>query len=197
MKLDSKDTDRLYKLYIEYFTLHENNTHIGNCIKQDITIIEEKGKEILSQLDVDYSIEDIENNFTDKKVIQLRDVKKCDHLLIGCGNTPLKEGMGEGSYMHDQDHSHIDSITINPSILMNPTVVAAFSFDKGLKQILPLNHYTEIQTEAVTIANKIEDIDQDIFLCLKKDFKTFEIQNTESKTKISLEESELFWNREL
>ena len=64
------------------------------------------------------SIEKIKEIYQSHGVIQLREIKDCKKLLIGCGNSPIH------SYDDDErDHTHNGCITVNPEISVNPTII--------------------------------------------------------------------------
>ena len=95
----------------------------------------------LRDLTVDLPIEEIEDIFIKYGVIQLRAIDPTvTRLLLGCGNSPIDPHYYPG-------HHHQGSITINPQLSMNPSIVAGFGFH-DLSGILPENHFTQLAEES-------------------------------------------------
>jgi hypothetical protein len=164
--LDTDDIKRLFKLYLHYYsdTVLKNNLYIINSIHSDYNKIityrdydEYVGIKIFENMEVDYSMDQIEDNYEKYKIIILRDPTKSKNLLVGCGTKPLIELA---------DHQHPDFTTINPEISINPTIVGALGADPGIEQFFIDNNYKfdNFYAEAVTlasnetIANNIADI---------------------------------------
>jgi hypothetical protein len=134
-------------------------------------------------LEIALPLDSIRDIYQKTGLIQLRPVNTADKLLLGCGNGPC-------CTTTTGDHSHTGFITINPVLSMNPCVVAAFGIDQGLNQILPPHFYKELYSEAVTIADHLEDLPQDTFNCMSPSFKVFELNDPRPA---QLASSNLFW----
>lgn len=166
-KKDGFDYNRLLALYKKYLAT-QTNEYIVRSIESDLERIE-KNLDMLKNLDIDYTIEEIESSFDKYGVIMLRPIGGMESLLLGCGNCPVD------SNFSDKVHAHTGYDTINPELTMNPTVVGAFGVDKGLLELLPKDHYKRLSGERLTIALYPEDFDHQYLECCKSDFVTDEI----------------------
>ena len=116
--------------------------------------------------------------FEDKLIaIQLRELKKEKHLVIGCGNQPttlaydfalkpevvqsylefFEDNIEHGRACIEQNiadgdiHKHEGAITINPDPEMNPTFVAFFGNFPAI--YLPDNYFESYETEGILLDN--------------------------------------------
>ncbi len=122
----------MYKIYNE----RQTNPYIQDSIKSDLNRISELGIHCLSNLTLDYSLEEIEKKFEETGVIVLRNPQSSKKLLLGCGNCPVDKNFD--AFIHH----HKDAVTINPEITMNPTIIGAFGKNIELNKVLPENFYT-------------------------------------------------------
>lgn len=154
LKLNMNGVERLFKLYLRYYakivltdeayiidSIHTDHNNILAYRFQD----QYMGSEVLRFIEVDYTIDQIEQNFEKYGIIILRDPTKSKKLLLGCGTKPL---------IILKNHEHKDFTTINPQLSMNPTIVGAFGVDDGIERFfIDVNYkFDDLYGEAVTIA---------------------------------------------
>lgn len=122
----------------------------------------------LQNLTIELTEKEIQKTWDEYGVIPLRPVGNNEKLLLGCGNTPASplEAAQVGA---NDGHQHDGYDTLDPSLLINPTVVGAFGWDRGLGGFLPKAHYTVLANEAVTLRENAKFFNDDLFLqCFKK-----------------------------
>jgi hypothetical protein len=112
--------------------------------------------------------------------IQLRPLQGEKQLVIGCGNNPTTPAYNSLCSKEEHDklckeyfrndrkfaeliiqqrdderksgiHNHEGAITINPDVNMNPTIVAFFGWYEMPEELLPSNHFDDIESEGIDL----------------------------------------------
>ena len=131
----------------------------GSCI-DDLEILEKQINgganypSVLDKLEIDLSWEQIEEIFNKYGIIQLRKIDENSHkLLLGCGNKPIND------FFQTRGHYHKGTTTVNPSLSMNPTIVASFGID-DLSNVLPSRQYDTLAFEYFGNMKKTDQLEK-------------------------------------
>ncbi len=148
--LTEKSADRLFEIY---------RTHLSekapSFMKEDCASIK-KCTFPWKELDIGLPIDAIERIAREQKVIQLRPVDpNAKILVVGCGNKPLVDA-GGFSFLDKKEkteyqarHAHPNTITINPHLPTNPTIIGLFGSD--VFPVLPDGQFDLIVMEGAAI----------------------------------------------
>lgn len=128
------------------------------------------GASRLTGLKVDLTLDQIKEIYEKYHVIQLRDVIASKSLLVGCGNSPITDVICKGD---GHNHTHEEYVTVDPSILMNPTLIGAFGVQESLHDFLPKRFYVKLVTEASSVVQKADDACKNMLECMASDFKSY------------------------
>lgn len=165
MTLSINDAQELLNLYHQYCKLPEvqNAFVIGNLFNYD-EVQKKGGARYLQKLHVTLSIEKIKQIFAEFHVILLREFPQSHKLLIGCGNSPIRDGYHK--------HKHDEYFTIDPDISMNPVIVGIFGKQSRLHKLLPWGHFESLTSEGMII----DKTEKDTFNCMVDGFTYFKMQ---------------------
>lgn len=107
---------------------------------------------VLNDLDIDLPLNEIEEIFNKYGVIQLRKIDNhSKKILLGCGNYPLED------FYRERGHYHKDMTTIDPELIKNPTIVAAFGIN-DLEGVLPQHQYDTLAFEFFGQLKKTDEL---------------------------------------
>jgi len=191
----------LYKRYVDDFrTMHfddklrASHDYLSDIFKLEIKVI--NNSNILADLDVEYTMDEIEHIYNEYGIIILRDPTLSALLLLGCGNNPFDE--------YYKGHSHANMITYDPSITMNPTVIGSLEFNTGFQRYLADRHhkYDIMALEGITVGTTKDNFfnihSVNIFLSVLND--NYHVQDITADTlywgrgENGVKKSNLFWN---
>lgn len=122
----------------------------------------------LDNLIVTIPLKEIIRTYGTYGILQLRPIGDYKKLLLGCGNNPI---LG-----YEEGHHHKETITINPQLSKNPTIVGFFGVH-DLTPIIPHQHFEILIDE---VCNEIEvtefHLDEIIKKTLTDDHKFFSVK---------------------
>jgi len=139
------ECDEIWEKYTSIVFKYKKNKDDINVYNAGVSELDEYAdsyRDMIRKLDIQYTIEDIRENFEKYGVLLLRPLKGIK-LLLGCGNKPVCPYLAAQPY-----HEHDEYDTVNPEISTNPGLIAAFGAN-DLSEILP-NTYEELAFEAFT-----------------------------------------------
>lgn len=166
--------ERIYNLYVKFRDIHATNVYFRNSIDDELRKIEQD-KTILKNLNVDFTMKEIEANFEKYGIIILRKPKKYS-LLVGCGNGSISNDLTDATLKY---HLHKDHDTISLDLTLNPMIVGGFGVDDGIYRYFEDigKKYSFFVTESVTLfsaddvdleekINKICSILKEVYECM-------------------------------
>lgn len=143
---------------------------------------------IMDSLNIENDIKDIEQNYIKYGCLILRDPKSSNKFLTGCGNNPVEQYYLE----EDKNHQHSQYITLDPSLLMNPTIIGIFGH--GESNNLPFYFkdinfkYDLFASEGYYTYNSLEEFNNDVFIknavkyMFKENFDVVSLTDNKYKT---------------
>lgn len=120
---DRLDLLSLYKRFIDDYKKHPSFNINMESILSQAYIKALTNPKLLDKLSIALPLEEIKNLYDKTGVIVLRPPHDEKKLLLFCGNNPIEE---VNTFGGKEQHLHPDKYTIDPDILMNPSIIAFF-----------------------------------------------------------------------
>lgn len=189
MKLTVSERERFLDLYHNFVSEHDDS-FLFEFLHEMYDLLCWKS-ELFEKLNIELSMDEIEDIYRKTGVIVLRRPSAADGILVACGNSPIASNYAE---TEDNKHTHLRFITIDPDIMMNPTIIAFFlKQNSGLARafsiFMPNTKFNLLAFEAASpIAKTYEEIKHYDFSFFEPNFKTVEVDRFDEINTSSLEE---------